>query len=105
MIPVSVKRAIRSSDRDRLIRFLSGKPEERRELLMKLRNRKIQEKKSSSRKNLEEERQNLVRVEDILSNFRKQVDPLREQSEKAKEYLAYRDELDNLDINLYLERI
>ena len=85
-------------------KILSGKPEERRELFDEAVGIvKYKKRKAAAEKNLEEERQNLVRVEDILSELEKQVDPLREQSEKAKEYLAYRDELRNLDINLYLE--
>ena len=85
-------------------KILSGKPEERRELFDEAAGIvKYKKRKAAAEKNLEEERQNLVRVEDILSELEKQVDPLREQSEKAKEYLAYRDELRNLDINLYLE--
>lgn len=85
-------------------KILSGKPEERRELFDEAAGIvKYKKRKAAAEKNLEEERQNLVRIEDILSELEKQVDPLREQSEKAREYLAYRDELRNLDINLYLE--
>lgn len=35
-------------------------------------------------KKLEDERQNLVRVNDILSELEKQVGPLERQSEKAR---------------------
>ena len=38
-------------------------------------------------KKLEEEQQNLIRVNDILSELEKQVGPLERQSEKAREYL------------------
>lgn len=44
-----------------------------------------------------------MRIEDILSELEKQVEPLEAQSEKAKEYLSYRDELRNLDINVFLQ--
>lgn len=84
-------------------KILSGKPEERRELFDEAAGIvKYKKRKAAAEKNLEEERQNLVRIEDILSELDKQVGPLQEQSEKAKEYLSYRDELRNLDINLFL---
>ncbi|MDD7402855.1 MAG: chromosome segregation protein SMC [Butyribacter sp.] len=84
-------------------KILSGKPEERRELFDEAAGIvKYKKRKAAAQKNLEEEQQNMVRIEDILSELEKQVGPLKEQSEKAKEYLAYRDELRNLDINLFL---
>ncbi len=84
-------------------KILSGKPEERRELFDEAAGIvKFKKRKAAAEKNLEEERQNLVRIEDILSELEKQVEPLERQSAKAKEYLAYRDELRNLDINLFL---
>lgn len=84
-------------------KILSGKPEERRELFDEAAGIvKYKKRKAAAEKNLEEERQNLVRIEDILSEIDKQVGPLHEQSEKAKEYLTLRDELRNLDINLFL---
>ncbi len=84
-------------------KILSGKPEERRELFDEAAGIvKYKKRKAAAEKNLEEERQNLVRIEDILSEIDKQVGPLQSQSEKAKEYLALRDELRNLDINLFL---
>ncbi len=84
-------------------KILSGKPEERRELFDEAAGIvKFKKRKAAAEKNLEEERQNLVRIEDILSELDKQVGPLQEQSEKAREYLGCRDELRNLDINLFL---
>ena len=84
-------------------KILSGKPEERRELfdeaagIVKFKRRKI-----TTLKKLDEERQNLVRVTDILSELTKQLGPLERQSETARIYLAKRDELKELDINLFL---
>ena len=83
-------------------KILSGKPEERRELfdeaagIVKFKRRKI-----TTLKKLDEERQNLVRVTDILSELTKQLGPLERQSETARIYLAKRDELKELDINLF----
>lgn len=63
---------------------------------------KYKKRKSTAEKNLEEEKQNLVRIEDILSELGKQVLPLEKQAEKAKKYLKYRDELKVLDVNVFL---
>ena len=75
-------------------KILSGKPEERRELFDEAAGIvKFKRRKSMSVKKLEEERQNLVRVNDILSELEKQVGPLKRQSETAREYLKKKDEL------------
>ena len=84
-------------------KILSGKPDERRELFDEAAGIvKYKKRKAAAEKNLEEEKQNLVRIEDILSELSKQVTPLERQAAKAKEYLKYRDELKNLDINMFL---
>lgn len=51
---------------------------------------------------METERDNLNRVNDILYELEKQVGPLKAQSEKARKYLAYKEELKKFDINAYL---
>lgn len=84
-------------------KILSGKPEERRELfdeaagIVKFKKRKV-----AAQKKLEDEKQNLVRVNDILSELEKQVGPLEKQSEKAKIYLKKKEELKTLDVNMFL---
>lgn len=84
-------------------KILSGKPEERRELFDEAAGIvKFKKRKAAAEKNLEEEKQNMVRIEDILSELEKQVGPLEKQSEKAREYLKFRDELRNLDVNMFL---
>ena len=45
---------------------------------------------------------NLVRVNDILSELEKQVEPLRRQSETARIYLKKKEELKIYDINMFL---
>ena len=85
-------------------KILSGKPEERRELfdeaagIVKYKRRKV-----IAEKNLDQERQNLCRIRDIISEIEKQIEPLAKQSEVAKEYLNYRDELRLLDVNLFFK--
>ncbi|MDD2973340.1 MAG: chromosome segregation protein SMC [Lachnospiraceae bacterium] len=84
-------------------RILSGKPEERRELfdeaagIVKFKKRKV-----AAQKKLEDEKQNLLRVSDILSELEKQTGPLERQSEKAKIYLKKKEDLKTLDVNMFL---
>jgi chromosome segregation protein len=83
--------------------ILSGKPEDRRELfdeaagIVKYKKNKLETEKS-----LEAERDNLNRVTDILSELERQVGPLKHQSEKAREYLGYRDRLKEYDTSMFL---
>ncbi len=84
-------------------KILSGKPEDRRELFDEAAGIvKFKRRKSIAVKKLEDEHQNMVRVEDILAELEKQVGPLKVQSEKAREYLRLRDELKRYDVNLFL---
>ena len=84
-------------------KILSGKPEERRELFDEAAGIvKFKRRKNMSLKKLEEEKQNLVRVNDILSELEKQIGPLEKQSETAKIYLKKKEELKTYDINMFL---
>lgn len=84
-------------------KILSGKPEERRELFDEAAGIvKFKRRKYAAQKKLEDEKQNLVRVKDILSELEKQVGPLEKQSEKAKVYLKKKEELKTLDVNAFL---
>ncbi len=84
-------------------KILSGKPEERRELFDEAAGIvKFKRRKSIAQKKLEDEKQNLVRVSDILSELEKQVGPLARQSEAAKAYLNLKDQLKTYDVNLFL---
>ena len=84
-------------------KILSGKPEERRELFDEAAGIvKFKRRKNMSVKKLEEERQNLVRVTDILAELEKQIGPLQKQSEVAKEYLKKKEALKTYDINMFL---
>lgn len=84
-------------------KILSGKPEERRELFDEAAGIvKYKRRKATAQKKLENERQNLLRVTDILSELEKQIGPLERQSEKARIYLKKKEELKNYDVNLFL---
>ena len=85
-------------------RILSGKPEERRELFDEAAGIvKYKRRKAITEKNLEAERQNLCRIHDIIVEIEKQVEPLEKQAETAKKYLAFRDELKFLDVDLFFK--
>ncbi|NLL79830.1 MAG: chromosome segregation protein SMC [Clostridiales bacterium] len=84
-------------------KILSGKPEERRELFDEAAGIvKFKRRKATAQKKLEDEKQNLLRVNDILSELEKQVGPLERQSEKAKVYLKKKEELKTYDVNVFL---
>ena len=83
--------------------ILSGKPEERRALFDEAAGIvKFKRRKAASLKKLEEEQSNLTRVNDIIAELEHQLGPLEKQAEKAGEYLKKRDQLRNLDIQLFL---
>ena len=84
-------------------KILSGKPEERRELFDEAAGIvKFKRRKASALKKLENEQNNLVRVNDILTELERQVGPLERQSEKAKQYLSLKENLKTLDVNAFL---
>ena len=84
-------------------RILSGKPEERRELFDEAAGIvKFKRRKYAAQKKLEDEKQNLVRVNDILAELENQIGPLERQSEKAKVYLKKKEDLKTLDVNVFL---
>lgn len=84
-------------------RILSGKPEERRELFDEAAGIvKFKRRKAEALRKLEAEKQNLTRVQDILSELEKQIGPLEKQAEVAKEYLRLKEELKLQDINAFL---
>ncbi|MDD6056831.1 MAG: chromosome segregation protein SMC [Clostridiales bacterium] len=87
-------------------KVLSGKPEERRELFDEAAGIvKYKKRKAAAQKKLETERENLVRVNDILSELERQVGPLERQAESARIYLKKKGELKTCDVNLFLMEI
>lgn len=83
--------------------ILSSKPEDRRNLFDEAAGIvKFKSRKETAIKKLEEEKINLTRLSDILSELEKQIGPLEKQSEVAKEYLKFRERLKTLDVNMFL---
>lgn len=84
-------------------KILSGRPEERRELFDEAAGIvKFKRRKAIAQKKLDEEKQNLIRVTDVLSELEKQVGPLERQAETAKQYLKLKEELKIYDANAFL---
>ncbi len=84
-------------------RILSTKPEEARELFDEATGIvKFKKRRKTAEKKLEDERQNLLRITDILAELEKQLGPLERQAEKAKEYLKKRDALKEYEVHIFL---
>lgn len=88
----------------RIDEILSSKPLARRKVfeeaagVMKFRTRK-----EEAEHKLERTRDNLTRVADILGELSSQVEPLREQAEKTRQYLSLFGRQKILDMNIYAQ--
>ncbi len=86
--------------------ILSNKSEDRRHIfeeaagIVKYRTRKLE-----SEKKLEQTKLNLLRINDILSEVESKIEPLKEQSEKAKKFLDLKEKLKEIEIGLFLYNI
>ena len=63
---------------------------------------KYRVRKEDAERKLENTKKNLQRLGDILEELGNQVGPLEEQSTAAREYLRLRDELKEIEINVFL---
>lgn len=63
---------------------------------------KYRVRKEEAERKLESTKNNIERLKDILDELIKQLGPLEEQSAAAREYLRLRDELRDLEINIFL---
>ncbi len=90
----------------RVDEILSTRSEDRRHIfeeasgIMKYKMRKLE-----AERKLELTEQNLLRINDIISELEAQIEPLRIQSEAARKYLGIREQLKELEVNMYLENI
>lgn len=86
--------------------ILSAKSGERREIFEEAAGiSKFRHRKEESERKLARTEENLVRINDKISELELQVEPLRDQAEKAKKYLVLRDELRLLEISVWLENL
>ena len=90
----------------RIDEILSNNSDERRKVFEEATGIvKYRERKKEALKNIENTENNLVRVTDILNEIEGNVGTLKEQSEKAIEYLELKDEKKKIDLRLFRETI
>lgn len=63
---------------------------------------KFKVRKEEAVKKLEKTNDNLDRVKDIIHELESRVEPLRLESEKAQEYINLKENLKNIELNLYV---
>lgn len=86
--------------------ILSAKSGERREVFEEAAGiSKYRHRKEEAEHKLERTEENLVRINDKIAELELQVEPLRDQAEKAKKYLVLRDEMRLLEISVWLENL
>ncbi len=90
----------------RIDEILSVRSADRREIFEEAAGiSKFRHRKEESERRLQRTEENLVRIGDKISELELQVEPLREQAEKARRYLILRDELRLLEISVWMEKL
>lgn len=86
--------------------FADAKPEDRRSIFEEVAGvAKYKKRKDESLRKLERTTDNLDRVEDIVMELEKQLNPLKRQKEKAEQYLEYRQDLEEVEISLIVHEV
>lgn len=86
--------------------ILSNKSEDRRRIFEEAAGIvKYRTRKAESEKKLEQTKLNLLRINDILSEIEANIEPLKLQADKAKQFLDLREELKNIEVGLFLYNI
>lgn len=87
-------------------RVLSSKPDERRTLFEEAAGiYKYKVRRIEAEKKLEKERENLLRVHDILSEIEARLEPLEREAKKTKQFLQLKEQLKEIDINIFIYEI
>jgi chromosome segregation protein len=87
----------------RIEEILSTKSEDRRGIFEEAAGIvKYKARKRDAEKKLTETEANLTRISDILTELGAQMDHLQEQANKAKDYVAYKEELKQTEISLFI---
>ena len=66
---------------------------------------RFRHRKEESERKLDKAEENLLRINDKISELELQIEPLREQSEVAKKYLVLRDELRGLEVSVWVDNL
>ncbi|MBQ8451387.1 MAG: chromosome segregation protein SMC [Clostridia bacterium] len=83
--------------------ILSAKPEDRRNVFEESAGiSKFKEDKNQSENKLLRVNENLVRINDIISELERQLGPLKNQAENAKIFLELSNRLKELEVNIYV---
>lgn len=83
--------------------IIAGKPSERRVFFEEACGiSKYHHKKDEAERKLNSTNDNIIRINDIVNELETQLEPLKIQSEKAKKFLVLRDELKDLEVNVWL---
>ena len=86
--------------------ILSNKSEDRRRIFEEAAGIvKYRTRKAESEKKLEQTKLNLLRINDILSEIEANIEPLKLQADKAKQFLDLREELKSIEVGLFLYNI
>lgn len=86
--------------------ILSSKSEDRRNIFEEAAGIvKYKSRKEEAEKKLDKTEDNLLRVNDIVEELRKQINPLKIQAEKAIKYNEMSEELKKIQISLYIDEI
>ena len=90
----------------RIDEILSLKSADRREIFEEAAGiSKYRHRKEETERKLERTEDNLMRIGDKVSELELQLDPLRVQSEKAKKYLELKDELQGVEVAVWLDTL
>jgi chromosome segregation protein len=86
--------------------IINAKAEDRREIFEEAAGIvKYKTRKQESEKKLENTELNITRIEDIINELETQLEPLKEQSGRARQYLDLRESLKTLDLNLFIRNV
>jgi len=97
------KSAYSIMEQGKIDQVLSNKPEERRFLFEEAAGiTRFKMKGSEAERKLSKTRDNMVQVENILSEVHKNYETLRKQSEKTLQYRGFREEMFSIDIDVQL---
>ena len=90
----------------RIDEILSLKSADRREIFEEAAGiSKYRHRKEETERKLEKTEDNLLRIGDKVSELELQLEPLKQQSEKAKKYLELKDELKGVEVAVWLDTL
>jgi chromosome segregation protein len=90
----------------RIDEILSTRSEDRRAIFEEAAGiMKYKVRKKEALRKLDNTKQNLLRIDDIIIELESQLEPLKDQAEKARNYLELSGELKELEVSLYIDSI